>query len=367
MKLHLLEPYRSAFVSKCVKESLIRSVPEDAYEHSPAFLKCGNEQFISETLQIATLASDLSMVWAKAGEKPVEKGMPYMELSGLENIGVIKLIDNFDKEDFENKSIKWKNLKNLDELWALEEKEIEIYSKIIFEQLAARGKPIDYTLYRLLRASRLHQYNDVELIKTTIPNELREVADDILRIEPRLMHAFELPIFMTLEEIRLTLSTAEKNNFKVIGTTLTDDVKFESANKIKTIWAIIVEELLKEEIHFPVPSSLAEVVSLRSRNEIKDFRTYFNQLLDNLVLGNATEFGYIQGKIKDSIKSLKKFPRTKKLAKISTFVALGAGVIEALTGIIGPSIGIGVFAVGLEGIAKKWESNSSWIYLSAQN
>lgn len=55
---------------------------------------------------------------------------------------------------------------------------------------------------------------------------------------------------------------------------------------------------------------------------------------------------------------------TKRLGKWTGYASLGVGAVEAATGLLGLSMGTGVVAFGLEALAKKWKSKSSWLWLA---
>ena len=365
MKIHLMEPYRSAFIAESIKESLIEVIPAEAVSESQGVKKCGTPKLISEALQLAILASDISMVWTEVGSTPKEQGMPYMKVSGIEHLGVINLIGEYPPEIAQKEKTRWKDLANLNELWTFEKEEIDAFSSVILSQLEKRGKPIHWSLYRLLRAVRLGENKAIPIILSSVPHSLAKEAKVILDLEPRIMHEFELPIIMTLQELMLTMETAYKNGAKIAGTSFERIQQQNLAiNQIDHIWGIVVEELVGESIHFPVPTSIQDVIKLRNKDEIVDFRNFLNPFVDSVLNTDEESFKRLRKNIKQCIKAFRKFPKTKKLARWTGYASVGIGVIEAAAGFTGVSIGTGLISYGLENLAKKWKNQSSWIYLA---
>ena len=365
MKIHLMEPFRSAFVARCVKESLIQVVPPEFAAESPAIKKCGNPKLMREVLQLGVLASDVSMVWTEGGSVPKERGLPYMKVSGLENLGVVDLIGDYPPEIAATEKERWKNLGNLDELWKLEREEIDTFSPLILSQMEERGKPIHWALFRLLRAVRLGEDRAIPVILSAVPQYLSREAKSILDIEPRLMHEYELPIFMTLQELRLTTATAIKNGSRIAGAALEEKSQVDHVAKSSNqIWGLVVEELIGDHIEFPVPESIRDVIDLRNRSEIVDFRNFLNPFLDAVLAGNEKAAVRLRKSIRSCIKAFKRLPKTQRLARWTGYASLAVGAVEAATGLIGVSIGTGIVSIGLEKLAKKWKTQSSWLYLA---
>lgn len=365
MKIHLMEPYRSAFVAQCVKESLIDTVPPDAASLSSAISKCGTPNLRNDVLQLAVLASDISMVWAEVGSVPKERGLPYMRLSGIENLGVVKLIGEYPPEIATIEKTRWKNLCNYDELWKLEKEEIDTFSSLILSQMEARGKPVHWSLFRLLRAVRLGEIKAIPIILSAIPSHLTNEAKGILSIEPNLLHEYELPIIMTLQELRLTTATAIKDGARIAGASLErTNQGIDAARTSNQMYGLVLEELIGENITFPIPSSIRDVIVLRNRSEIDDFRSFLNPFLDAVIAGDEQSFLHLRKSIRDCVKAFKRFPMTRRLASWTGYASLGLGAIEAATGLSGVSIGTGVVAIGLERLANKWKNQSSWLYLT---
>lgn len=365
MKIHLMEPYRSAFIAESIKESLIEVIPAEAASVCQGVKTCGTPKLISETLQLAILASDISMVWTEVGSTPKEQGMPYMKVSGLEHLGVIDLIGDYPTEIALKEKTRWKDLANLNELWSFEKEEIDAFSSIILSQMEKRGKPIHWSLYRLLRAVRLGEDKAIPIILSAVPQYLTKEAKVILELKPRIMHEFELPIIMTLQELRLTLETAYKKGSKIAGTSF-ERIQQQNLpiNQIDHIWGIVVEELVGESIQFPIPNSIKDVINLRNKNEIVDFRSFLNPFVDSVLNSDEESYKRLRRNIKQCIKAFRRFPNTKKLARWTGYASVGIGVIEAAVGFTGVSIGTGLISYGLENLAEKWKNKSSWIYLA---
>lgn len=365
MRIHLLEPYRSALIARCVRESLIAVVPPDAEVASAAIRTCGTPTLIDETLQLLVLSSQASMVFTDVGSVPQERGMPHMKLSGLENLGIVDVVRDYPSDIAEAEKARWRDLRDLNELWKLEIDEIDALSPLILAQLEARGKPIHWSLFRLLRAVRLGEHSAVSVIASVIPVNLREAASSILRLQPRLMHEFDLPILMTLQQLRLTTSVARRDGSRIAGAGVDPALKVENvANATRAVWGLVVEELIGEEINFPVPASLRDVISLRSQQEIVDFREFLVPFLDSVLAGQATAMLDLRKNIRSCVKAFKRFPRTQRLARWVAYASLTAGGVEAATGLIGISIGTSLLALGLEALAKQWATQSSWLYLA---
>lgn len=367
-RVHLLEPYRSAIVARSLQEGLIECVPPSAVAESMAVAKCGTAELISEALQLAVLASHVSMVWTEVGSVAKERGLSHMKLSGLQTIGVVDLIAEYPQDVATIELHKWDGLTNLNELWSLERDEIDAFAPLILAQLDARGKPVHWSLFRLLRALRLGEDRAVPVILTAVPPPLRQVAKSMLRIEPRKIHEIELPIIMELQSLRLTNATALKNGARIAGAAPVSEGREPAiTGVVGNVWGLVVEELIGEELEFPVPASMHEALVLRNRIEIAEFRDFLMPFLDSVLRGDAGTVQSLRKEIKRSVKAFRRFPITQRIARWTTYAGLTADAIEAITGLMGVGLGIGIVGLGLDGLAKHWMEHGSWVYLAKSN
>lgn len=367
MHIHLMEPYRSAFVSRCISESLI-AVKANGYgqvgDISDAVTTCGTPELIADALQLAVLAEDLSMVWTKAGSKALEQGLPHMEASGIENLDVIKLVDKYPEEVENEIRSRLQDVRSLNDYWKTEISEIDSFAPLILSQTKARGKPLHWSLFRLLRACRLENYRAVPLIMTVVPPELRSVASTIQAIEPRGMHPLEYPLLSTYQELRLTAATAELESAKIAGASpiVTGCEVGEASSEL---WGLVVEQLAGEGIEFPVPQSIVDVVKLRAKPEIIDFRSFLMAFLDAVLQGNEEGAEDLRRGIRSCLKAFRRYPLTKRLASWTSYASFAAGVVGGLHPVLtASSIGGAVVSYGCSALADKWRQQSSWLWLS---
>ncbi len=366
-----MEPYRSAFVAKCLQDQLIQVEPIEQTElmmsQNPGMRLCGTPELIGETLQLAVLASGLSMVWADAGSAVKERGLAHMKLSGLDKIGVIHLIGEYPAEIASQEESRWVGYQGLGDLWKLEQEEIDALSPIILTQLEARGKAMHRSLFELLRARRLKEDRAIPFILSTVPDHLRKQADIILKLEPHLDYLYDFPIFMTLQELRLTTATAVKEGARIAGAapcSVDDEEAKMMGREASQLWGLVVEELIDEKIVFPIPSEIRDVIEMRNRSEISDFRSFLIPFIESLLAGDENTAISLRRDLKSCVKAFRRFPVTKRLGKWTGYASLGVGAVEAATGLLGLSMGTGVVAFGLEALAKKWKSKSSWLWLA---
>lgn len=368
-RVHLMEPYRSAFIARCAQESLIVSEPPGTLSSSDAIRTCGTPELIRDALQLAVLADDISFVWTEP--TGTAKDLPHLKLAGLEHLGVVTLVGGYPPEvaDFEKR--RWADAESLNDLWTIERDELDAYSSVILDQLQARGKPIHWSLYRLLRAARLGEHQAIPLILTAVPSHLSVAGNSILTVGPRTLHEYDLPILSSLQEIRMALAAAASSNSRVAGAPLTDrnENSVGLASGGARIWAMVVEELVGQEIHFPVPTGVADVLKLRARTEIVDFRRLVVPFLESIARGDEEAVRRLHREIRQSVAALKRVPGTSRLARWAAYASLAAGVAEAVLaaldiGVVGPSLGEGLLAVGLDRLAERWKTESRWIYLA---
>ena len=266
MDIHLLEPYRSAFISQCLNESLIVTDPPNYAFLSPGIKATNIPELKEDVLQIAVLANNLSMVFTNVGEEVLKRNLPYMKDSGISDLGVIKLINKFPNEDFIKQ--RWSSAKSLNDIWLIEKDELDIHRDLILSQLASRGKPIDLFIFNLLKAFRLSDDTTVKMLLNSVPYDLMKSVDTIVNNPEKSIYEFDMPIIMTLQELFLTHSNATTSGFKIVGAFPT--LKNE-AQAINQIWAILIDKLLETDIDFPVPEKIVDVINLRNRPEIADF------------------------------------------------------------------------------------------------
>lgn len=364
MRVHLLEPYRTAFVARCVREGLIEVVPKEVEAESAGLALCGSDELVNDALQLAVLASDVSMVWTDGGSVALARGLPHMKASGIEHLGVLDLVAKYPDDIAEQQKTRWQSLSNVDDLWQLERDEIDSLSPLILSQMEARGKGLHWSLFRLLRALRLGEDRAVPVILSAVPPQLQRAAESILQIKPRLMHEIELPFIMTLQELRLTAATAGRRDARMAGAApLVDGPRPDLATSGSQLWGLVVEELLGEQIQFPVPRSIRDVIVLRSRSEVADFRAFLIPFLDAVLTGQEDAARSLRASVKDCVKAFRRFPLTQRLARWTSYAGLAADVVEAVSGWVGIGIGTGLVGLGLEGLARKWKDQSSWVYM----
>jgi len=362
MKLHLLEPYRSAIIAQAIKEGFIRCVPEEAASQSNALRATGTPELISQTLQLAVLHDDISIVWSEVDNKKrwEELRIAYMTDSGLQNLGALKLLPHPDQPGWQDAG------DNVRDWWALEKDSTDAYKELILSQLEARGRHIHWAIFRLLRAVRLGEEHAVPLIASVIPPQYERLAQSIIE-NPSQVIDLDFSIMATLDELKAAFSLAETSQCKVGGAALEAEREMGSTGlgrSASQIWAIVVDKLVEEEIHFPTPERLSDVLSLRESKEIIDFRNLLFPFIDSFTDGDFELIQKLRKEVASAAKAFRRFPKIRKLGSYVGYASIGIGVIEAVTGLVGPSIGAGLITLGLEGLAKRWEKRGSWLYLS---
>lgn len=115
---------------------------------------------------------------------------------------------------------------------------------------------------------------------------------------------------------------------------------------------------------FPIPQNLREVNKLRHSSEMVSFRDFFSPWMNTIVAGEFDEFEKLKKEIQDCVKAFKRYPKVRKFGHFAGYGSLAAGVVEAASGIIGPSIVAGLVGIGMTQLAKDWEKRSNWLYLT---
>lgn len=131
MKFHLLEPYRSALIAQATNEKLISFLSKEFKDKSLALKAAGTPEFISETLQLAVLSENLSMVFNEPSDEARERGLG-MERSGIESLCVVDLIGGDDSD-----SINIPDSRKKEDFWLLNKEDLDAYQEFILSQLHA--------------------------------------------------------------------------------------------------------------------------------------------------------------------------------------------------------------------------------------
>ncbi len=369
MHIHLLEPYKSALILQAINEGLIQ------WECSNQLIlqrlkKTISRDILSQTLQLCVLYDDISIFWAnydsKAKDLAKKHGLPNADLSGLKSLGIVNLM-NVPSVIIEKE--RSKKLANISDVWKQNIEDIDLYENFVLSQISATGAFLDWSIYRLIRAYRLENYEALPLIQSVIPIKYKKLEEYFLKNpnSPELIANVDFVLISKAIELRHSFDNAIDQNSKVAGAppiyspTSSIDISEYSGN---ILWKIVVETLLGEGIEFPTPSSFKDILKLRESKVIQDFRDYLFQFMTSITSMEGQGINAFRREIVASLKAFKQFPRLHKMAKIISYASLPVGALEALSGIIGPSLVLGISALGLEALAQRWKKAGSWLYLS---
>lgn len=78
------------------------------------------------------------------------------------------------------------------------------------------------------------------------------------------------------------------------------------------VWKIAVDTLLEENVEFPIPASLSDVLRLRALPEITAFRQFVSKFVDSFVSGDEQEFTRVRSEVLSAMRTMKRLPYAKK-------------------------------------------------------
>ncbi|MBI4892594.1 MAG: hypothetical protein HY821_18360 [Acidobacteria bacterium] len=327
-----------------------------------------SEDRIAATLQLLLLDDDVSMLYVPPGigtRKRQPKGR-HVDLASLKSLGILNLIEP-DKATCE----RIRGLDGPSEVWRALAPVVRDYEDLILAQLEAVGRPLHWSILRLLVAVRTGNWVLADLVLPSVPADYRDVADLIL-IEPLSMEVF-LALDRTVSDCAFQVEHASqlvsRGSMRIAGAG-TDSAgrrpNQQVAGSSVQLWKLLVSELLSADIELPVPGKLSDVPRIRNLPEMQAFRSFFNPFLDAVIAGDAGAAVRLQKEIQSALRALRMLPMARAAVNWVTYAAIGIGVAEAFLGFAGPSIVAGLIPIGLQRLARKWEAQTSWVYISDQ-
>lgn len=250
MKLHFLEPYRSALMVLALEENLTDGVNANVREISPAYQAANSKDLLEETLQLLVLGDEISLLWTHVSntEDYDDRGYPYVKTSGLESLDILRLIGVDNDEFLKNE---WPQGTDFLSIWNGKRDLIDSLYPVALSQLSSRGKNFSIGIFRLLRAHRLGETNVIPLIYSTLSNPEKEAADIILSGDPNAELIFDMPILGTFRHICVGLADHKNNQSKLVGLPFSEIPTLSSKNKstaphtnANEVYAFLVETLL---------------------------------------------------------------------------------------------------------------------------
>ncbi len=357
----LIEPYRSALILQAVDEGLMCPMPPDG----PGITRLREvitKELIDDALRLAVLSDVLAMVWVDPRQVPQERRTDHILSSGLENTGIIQFI-----ELPENKVGCGKGISEIGDVWGREKDFIQIYERFILAQLHAKGIPLHWSLLRLLRAVRTEDHTAVQLVEPCIPQQDRPFARAVVRgvSDTRV----DLVVVNAVHELQLALDYAISTGGKLAGAA-PDDIDFfapmSETDSALQVWRVCIDVLLGERIDFPTPASLMEVQRLRECTELREFRSLLLPFITSIAEGSVDALPTLRKQLIVAAKAFKRFPNVRKFGAYSAYCSIALGIVEGILGMFGPSIGLGIISLGAEKLARSWEKQGRWLYMTKQ-
>lgn len=359
-KLHLLEPYRSGLLTAAYKEGLIHVSPKEAASQMPTLNM--PLDISTSALQLMVLFDDVSIVWCDTAKGSREKDIPNVEASGLGSSGIADLVIYESSEIWQSSDWSWAKV------WESEKDEISVYEPLILAQLEATNQSIPYVLFKLLEAHRTKKSRKiVDLCANSVPQHLREYAKMILEDHP-LAVRFDIPIFARLGEIRFAHKLVSQDGRKLAASVQPGEEGYSNevvGNAGERVFQVVVEELLQEKLHFPIPKRLSDVSKLRNSPEITDFRQFLLPWLQELVNGTTNKEERLRKEVKKCVAAFRRAPIAGRILNIVGWCSLPLGIVEMLIGAMGPGIVTSAISFGCGRLAKRWKKLGGWVSIAA--
>lgn len=369
MKIHLLEPFRSALIKEAVNEKLLTLSHPEFFDQNPAFKTAGTRKNIEKALQLAVLAEELSIVWSDTNEDMKKSGWAYLERSGIESTGVVSLVDATNRMDEKIKSLNknYKNVKDTSEMWKVFSEEIERYKHFILSQLMSRGKGVPKDFFNFYKAFMLQDDILMEKFYDEMTDINKKIFSEFILDSTRIA-VLNISTFTSLSEIITSEDICLRDGRKIacgpVGDFYEKEVSIET-EQIYRVYSVVLGALMEDDICFPTPLNFREVIKLRNKTEIVDLRTFINTMFSSLSSGNIDEVKFVRKKTRKLLKSFKWHKRMKSISWLTGLVSLPLGFLPGPGGLAG--LGLGICSLGCSSIAENWEKNSRWLYLFEQN
>jgi hypothetical protein len=173
-----------------------------------------------------------------------------------------------------------------------------------------------------------------------------------------------------MNELRTTEKVVKREECRVAHTPFEKSFhnqKVDDVTGTKTIFKIVIEELLAERFLFPVPNTLSEVQKLRRHPDIVAFRETFQPWLSILVKGDLKEERRLRKEVKKTIKKFQRAPGVKRMTDILGIIAIPLGLapvkgaVDAVNKALGALLGVG--GLGFPKLAERWQEHGKWVGL----
>lgn len=357
----LLEPYRSALAAEGLSSGLVTVTEGVELDDSPSF-KIGSNKGLQQRVRELCLFYD--DVWIVHNEEEgrardlEEKGLQVMSALPLEEHGIVKFSDvKLDPRRLE----KIKNgMRSMADWWELDKELIETWRPLIASQIVARRKLPDISLFDVLFHHRMGNDESLKYAIDMVPEKYKSLIPGVLYGFRPL--GFDFIAFSTLNEIMSTdaIVGSHKANVAIDSNFGRESHAISSGDAMQVV-KVLLEVLLEDELRFPIPDSLIEMVKIKSKSEMVSFRSLFNPWLTKLAVGDEVEERRLRKEVKKSILQFRNYPRLSLASNISALLALPVGFMGPIGALA--STGLGVTSFGLSKLATRWETKNRWINL----
>ncbi len=359
----LLEPYRSALFAEGLDEGLVRISGDVNPDNSPAIQIGRNRELQLHVREIALFYDDLFVIHHEqenTADEALERDIPTLSALNLKYSGVARFPEN--KTD-SSRVDKLKEMKSIFDWWQIEKDLINKWIPVIGSQLVARGKLPHVSLIYVLQAHRERDEKKYLSACEKVPEEYKNQIQKVLQdLEP---FGYDFLAFSTLNELSSVDTTIETHRSHLaIDKIFSSSFKHVSPDKANGAVQIVIESLLQEELRFPVPNSLMELVTLKQREEMKSFRNTFRPWLESLSLGNTEDENKLRKEVKKAMFQFRNAPRLTTASKITGILSVPAGLVGP-TGTVAGAI-LGLSSMGLSEWSSRWQEENKWVSICAE-
>ena len=360
--IHLLGPYRPALFWQARHEGFGRILGDEAPIAPP------DPEDLTTALQLLLL-----------GERASLNG-PYNDTADLD-LSALAALDIVDVKRPSTTDMGWDPSKILDwrDIYVANARFIDEHESFILAELSAFDINFPWYLLRLYVAACTGNHYRIELLKQCIPPEHKQAARHLLdwaqqrgraKEDPedsQMLAMVDLPLIDAICQVRHAFTLARRGEANLAGGAISAGGMFshpDIGQASHQIWKIVINEAAAQELEFPVPTSLLEVTRLRALPEVADFREFVFPFLDAAATGDVETFSRLRNEVCVAARHIRRLPVAKRVISWATYISLTFSAVEAVKGMIGPSLITGIVGVGLEQLAKSWEKHGTWLYLS---
>jgi len=294
----LLEPHKTAYACQAEIDGLAHWVGSDLDRP-----RAPSKEQLVETLQLMLLHDNLFVHWPPEYEDNSRRlGVGHFERDGLVSVGIVQPLPIADR---------WRRFDAADhtlaEAWLSVSDFATAHESVILSQLAARGIPLHWTLFRLISAVRRNDHVAAQLILSMVPHQHLDAARAIMadNEDPEFVLHTDLRLIDHIAGIDMALDAAFRRNLRVVGSPFTEhtagDLVTGVSGASRQIWSVDWNTLADEELELPVPRSLVDVMKLRVLPELVAFRRFMSPFVDALVIGDVDAARRLHGEIRAAV------------------------------------------------------------------